>query len=391
MGAASSSMASKFAYYPPHPPSYTVSADEETGKLRLIRGYDDQRQRDDVEVVKLETARGNEIVAMFVKNPSATLTVLYSHGNATDIGQSYCVFTELSSHLNVNLMGYDYSGYGRSSGKPSEQDTYADIAAAYKCLKEKYGKKEEDIILYGQSLGSGPALELATHLPQLRALILHSAILSGLRVMYPVKKTFFFDIYKSEFELQNIDKISLVSCPVLVIHGTEDEVVDISHGKKLWNMCKDKYEPLWVEKGNHCDLETFPQYLTHLRKFISAVEKLSLHPRTPMTILEEVEDDNNRLSEHPLMIPSNSSCKERFPAGRTSVDHWLNTVRQKDKISERRQSTGGMITSIVEMKEPHGLNNNVSKSSSRKSFGEMVRSVRLCNVDCLGHTTTYEA
>ncbi|CAN1795020.1 Alpha/beta hydrolase domain-containing protein 17B [Linum perenne] len=338
MGAASSSMASKFAYYPPHPPSYTVSADEETGKLRLIRGYDDQRQRDDVEVVKLETARGNEIVAMFVKNPSATLTVLYSHGNATDIGQSYCVFTELSSHLNVNLMGYDYSGYGRSSGKP-----------------------------------------------QLRALILHSAILSGLRVMYPVKKTFFFDIYK------NIDKISLVSCPVLVIHGTEDEVVDISHGKKLWNMCKDKYEPLWVEKGNHCDLETFPQYLTHLRKFISAVEKLSLHPRTPMTILEEVEDDNNRLSEHPLMIPSNSSCKERFPAGRTSVDHWLNTVRQKDKISERRQSTGGMITSIVEMKEPHGLNNNVSKSSSRKSFGEMVRSVRLCNVDCLGHTTTYEA
>ncbi|CAN1795021.1 Alpha/beta hydrolase domain-containing protein 17C [Linum perenne] len=369
MGAASSSMASKFAYYPPHPPSYTVSADEETGKLRLIRGYDDQRQRDDVEVVKLETARGNEIVAMFVKNPSATLTVLYSHGNATDIGQSYCVFTELSSHLNVNLMGYDYSGYGRSSGKPSEQDTYADIAAAYKCLKEKYGKKEEDIILYGQSLGSGPALELATHLPQLRALILHSAILSGLRVMYPVKKTFFFDIYK----------------------GTEDEVVDISHGKKLWNMCKDKYEPLWVEKGNHCDLETFPQYLTHLRKFISAVEKLSLHPRTPMTILEEVEDDNNRLSEHPLMIPSNSSCKERFPAGRTSVDHWLNTVRQKDKISERRQSTGGMITSIVEMKEPHGLNNNVSKSSSRKSFGEMVRSVRLCNVDCLGHTTTYEA
>ncbi|CAN1795016.1 Alpha/beta hydrolase domain-containing protein 17B [Linum perenne] len=375
MGAASSSMASKFAYYPPHPPSYTVSADEETGKLRLIRGYDDQRQRDDVEVVKLETARGNEIVAMFVKNPSATLTVLYSHGNATDIGQSYCVFTELSSHLNVNLMGYDYSGYGRSSGKPSEQDTYADIAAAYKCLKEKYGKKEEDIILYGQSLGSGPALELATHLPQLRALILHSAILSGLRVMYPVKKTFFFDIYK------NIDKISLVSCPVLVIHGTEDEVVDISHGKKLWNMCKDKYEPLWVEKGNHCDLETFPQYLTHLRKFISAVEKLS----------QEVEDDNNRLSEHPLMIPSNSSCKERFPAGRTSVDHWLNTVRQKDKISERRQSTGGMITSIVEMKEPHGLNNNVSKSSSRKSFGEMVRSVRLCNVDCLGHTTTYEA
>lgn len=56
--------------------------------------------------------------------------------------------------------------------------------------------KEEDIILYGQSVGSGPALELAIRLPNLRAVVLHSPILSGLRVMYPVKRTFWFDIYK---------------------------------------------------------------------------------------------------------------------------------------------------------------------------------------------------
>lgn len=78
----------------------------------------------------------------------------------------------------------------------SEQHTYADIEAAYKCLKETYGVKEEDVILYGQSVGSGPTLELATHLPQLRAVILHTPILSGIRVMYPVKKTYRFDIYK---------------------------------------------------------------------------------------------------------------------------------------------------------------------------------------------------
>lgn len=78
----------------------------------------------------------------------------------------------------------------------SEQDTYADIEAAYRCLEESYGVKEEDVILYGQSVGSGPALDLATRLPQLRAVILHSPILSGLRVMYPVKRTFWFDIYK---------------------------------------------------------------------------------------------------------------------------------------------------------------------------------------------------
>ena len=80
--------------------------------------------------------------------------------------------------------------------QPSEQNTYADIEAAYKCLEESYGTKQEDIILYGQSVGSGPTLDLAARLPQLRAVVLHSPILSGLRVMYPVKRTYWFDIYK---------------------------------------------------------------------------------------------------------------------------------------------------------------------------------------------------
>ena len=80
--------------------------------------------------------------------------------------------------------------------QPSEQNTYADIEAAYKCLEVAYGTHAEDIILYGQSVGSGPTLELAARLPNLRAAVLHSPILSGLRVMYPVKHTYWFDIYK---------------------------------------------------------------------------------------------------------------------------------------------------------------------------------------------------
>ncbi|CAL1395258.1 unnamed protein product [Linum trigynum] len=373
MGTTTSSMAAKLAFYPPNPPTYNVSADQVTGKLHLsIRGHRPRRAVD-VEVMKLPTNKGNEIVAMFVKNPSASLTLLYSHGNAADLGLMYFIFTELSSHLNVNLMGYDYSGYGQSSGKPSEQDTYADIQAAYKCLKDKYGMKEEDIILYGQSLGSGPALELATHLPQLRALILHSPILSGLRVMYPVTTSCWFDIYK------NIDKIPLVNCPVLVIHGTDDEIVDFSHGKQLWKLCKDKYEPLWVEKGKHCDLETFPQYLTHLQKFVSAVEKIP----------PQLCDANNLPDGSPIVMhrgDKTSGVKERSRR-RVSADHWDGKRRQKDKSSEeqRRQSTGGRAS--VERRDGNvKIPSRKSVDSSRNSFdrfGEMVRSVGLCNVDCL--------
>ncbi|XP_047335146.1 alpha/beta hydrolase domain-containing protein 17C-like isoform X2 [Impatiens glandulifera] len=208
MGAVTSTMAAKFAFFPPNPPSYGVDEDPSTGRLSL----DGITQRENVDILKLPTKGGSVIVAAFMRNPAASLTVLYSHGNAADLGQMYELFSELRVHLRVNLMGYDYSGYGQSTGKPTEQNTYADIEAAYKCLEETYGVKEENVILYGQSVGSGPTLDLASRLPRLRAVVLHSPILSGLRVMYPVKKTYWFDIYK------NIDKIPSVECPVLVIH-----------------------------------------------------------------------------------------------------------------------------------------------------------------------------
>ncbi|KAK1294622.1 hypothetical protein QJS10_CPA16g00338 [Acorus calamus] len=383
MGGVTSSMAAKFAFFPPSPPMYKLVTEEATGLLLFNRFP----HRENVEVARVKTRRGNEVVAVYVRNPTATSTMLYSHGNAADLGQMYELFVELSIHLRVNVVGYDYSGYGQSTGKPSEQNTYADIEAVYRFFVENYGVKEEDVILYGQSVGSGPTLDLATRLPRLRAVVLHSPILSGLRVMYPVKRTYWFDIYK------NIDKMPAVNCPVLIIHllgdgqvvvglhssrisvhrylpitcispvrpeltdgaflirrdferksvlrgispsqtscqkrmeapdptthyvaakmfsrperiphpnarhtrrdacesikdttaakslpgqlapqqGTADDVVDWSHGRQLWELCKEKYEPLWLKGGNHCDLELFPQYIKHLKKFISTVEKL---------------------------------------------------------------------------------------------------------------------
>lgn len=121
--------------------------------------------------------------------------------------------------------------------QPSECNTYADIDAVYKCLKEKYGVKDEKLIVYGQSVGSGPTVDIASRVSNLRGVVLHSPILSGMRVLYPVKRTYWFDIYKvilskllitlfrfgtqmltSFLSFQNIDKIVMVNCPVLVIH-----------------------------------------------------------------------------------------------------------------------------------------------------------------------------
>lgn len=316
-----SSVAAKFAFFPPNPPSYTVVVDEssDSGKLRMT----DVSERANVDVLKLKTKRGTEIVAAYVKNPVASLTMLYSHGNAADLGQMYDLFCELSVHLRVNLMGYDYTGYGQSSGKPSEQNTYADIEAAYRCLEETYGVKEEDVILYGQSVGSGPTLDLASRLLRLRAVVLHSPILSGIRVMYPVKRTYWFDIYK------NIDKIPLVKCPVLVIHGTDDDVVDYSHGKQLWELSVEKFEPLWIKGGNHCDLELYPEYIRHLKKFISTVEK-----------------STRSLTDNDVTPRSSTDCKEKSGPS-TSTEKSKSSVDLPEKGRNSIDRFGGMMKAAV--------------------------------------------
>ncbi|XP_051114591.1 uncharacterized protein LOC127240139 isoform X3 [Andrographis paniculata] len=182
---------------------------------------------------------------------------------------------------------YDYSGYGASTGKPTEYDTYADIEAVYECLQTEYGIGQEDLILYGQSVGSGPTLHLAARLPRLRGVVLHSAILSGLRVLCHVNFTPCCDIY------QNVKKIRKVKCPVLVIHGTDDDVVDWQHGNVLWKMAKDPYEPLWIKGGGHCNLELYPDYIRHLFKFVQEMENM-----TAKDLLKKFRDKDSSLQQH---------------------------------------------------------------------------------------------
>ncbi|GLU10767.1 hypothetical protein SLE2022_275520 [Rubroshorea leprosula] len=328
MGGVTSSIAAKFAFFPPNPPSYTIAADESCGGRLYIQGVP---CRDDVHVLKLRTERGNDIVSVHIKHPKASATLLYSHGNAADLGQMFELFVELSNRLRINLMGYDYSGYGQSTGKPTEDNTYADIDAAYQCLKERYGVKDEQLILYGQSVGSGPTVELASRLPNLRGVVLHSPILSGIRVLYPFKRTFWFDIYK------NIDKIGLVNCQVLVIHGKADNVVDWSHGRQLSELCKQKYQPLWIGGGGHCNLELYREFFPYLEKFVSSLGK----SKAAANDSEMTTEDSDNQSK-----PSENGTSDTFQLvselpemSRNSLDSRLEKSKTAYKPEKSRMST----------------------------------------------------
>lgn len=105
MGNVTSSVAARLAFFPPEPPTYELVAEEGGGGGGVVRMTGVSADAG-VEVHALPTKGGTRVVAAFWRHPSARLTLLYSHGNAADLGQMYELFVELSSHLNVNLMGY---------------------------------------------------------------------------------------------------------------------------------------------------------------------------------------------------------------------------------------------------------------------------------------------
>jgi fermentation-respiration switch protein FrsA (DUF1100 family) len=189
-------------------------------------------------------------------------TILFSHGNGQDLGDLCQFLLELGSNISCNIFSYDYSGYGLSSGEPSEKNLYADIDSAWNSLKIRYGLSLENVILYGLSLGSVPTIDLAIKY-SFRAVILHSPLMSLIRVQFPsIVKTWSIDSFP------NIDKVSKITSTVLVIHGTKDKVIGFSHGLSIYRRCSKTVDPLWVEGAGHNDIHLYQQYYERLNRFI---------------------------------------------------------------------------------------------------------------------------
>src|SRR5215469_4022610 len=116
--------------------------------------------RDDAGILKLTTRSGKRISAMYLPNAAAKFTLLVSHGNAEDLGDDRYWLDDLRQ-AGFSVLAYDYEGYGTSEGKPSEQAAYDDEDAAYEYLTSTLHVTPERIIIFGKSVGSGPAVHLA--------------------------------------------------------------------------------------------------------------------------------------------------------------------------------------------------------------------------------------
>ena len=146
-----------------------------------------------VEAVKIgPQPKTNNYVAAVLYRLSAdrtnknTKTIIYSHGNATDIGAMNLMQCLLAKGLRANVLMYDYSGYGASGGVPLEANTYRDIKLVYQWVTDNVTDGDESkIIVYGQSVGSGPSCYICKKRQNVGGLILHSPFMSGMRVLTP--------------------------------------------------------------------------------------------------------------------------------------------------------------------------------------------------------------
>ena len=222
--------------------------------------------QDTADILKLTTQDGEQISAFYLPNPDATYTILYSHGNAEDLGRIRQRLANLRT-LGFSVFAYDYRGYGTSQGKPSEQNALQDIEAAYAYLTNHLKILPETIVLYGRSLGGGPSVHLASRHP-VAGVILESTFTSTFRVVTQIP------ILPWD-RFNNLAKIDSVHGAVLFIHGTDDRVVPFHHSQVLYQRAKQPKHFVSIQGAGHNNLLeiAWEQYDKALNTFTHMLEQ----------------------------------------------------------------------------------------------------------------------
>ena len=239
-------MADRMIFVPP-PPSYSSEAPS---------------------LVTIPTSNGTSIAAFHYPAKEGAPTVLYSHGNAEDAGHSIRLY-QAWQELGWGVLAYDYPGYGRSPGSPSERGAEQAIEGSWKYLTETQGIDPDDVVVVGRSVGSGPSVWL-TREKTPAALILISPFTSTYAVMSPAQ------YFLPANRFPNLRRIRSCEVPLLVIHGEADGIIPTTHGRELHAASPaNPKQFVGIPGAGHNDLfqKAGPEVITAMADFIRQVRK----------------------------------------------------------------------------------------------------------------------
>ena len=283
---------SEFAFFPPDPPTYALGKGDGdapptvdqpgVSSLRFnyreldgdphfarFRNLDGAHGRPSCRL--LFTRRKQKIPCFFFERPGASLCVLYLHANATDCGAMLPTYSAFGRRLRVHVLAVEYNGYGGADGSATVRDVEADAAAGYdEALR--LGFAPDRVVLYGQSVGSGPACWLASRKP-VAGVVLHSPIASGIRALAGGGACSPVHVYACLDPFNNLREVAKIDAPVFVIHGTADEEIPCAHGRMLADRAKISHAPYWVEGAGHNNLLEIANedYFLRLADFLATI------------------------------------------------------------------------------------------------------------------------
>ena len=218
------------------------------------------------ENIWFSTEDGERLHGWWVPHPRARGTFLYCHGSTGSIAHRIGVLSKLRN-LEVNLLAFDYRGYGRSTGQPTEEGLYLDVRAAYDHLTRNLGSRAERIVLFGHSLGGAVAIDCALD-RKVAGLVAQSTfthIRDAARAVFPTLPIHL----AARRQFRSVDKVVELRIPKLFIHGESDETVPMELGEKLYESASEPKDFYLVRRGGHNDLHLYGgrRYLRRLSRF----------------------------------------------------------------------------------------------------------------------------
>ncbi|MDH5648315.1 MAG: lysophospholipase [Gammaproteobacteria bacterium] len=222
------------------------------------------------EDITLTTEDKININAWYIKSPSAKKVVLFCHGNAGNMSHRRSS-VEIFRDLNLSVLIFDYRGYGKSEGNPTEEGTYRDARAAWKYLVTQRHIDPHNIIIFGRSLGGAVAARLASEV-EAGGLIIESTF-SSARDMAKQVLPVMHRLVRLRFRYETVRHVKNSKIPILVMHSREDEIIPYAQGRKIFSAASGS--KTFVElKGDHNNgfYDSGQIYIGGLKTFLAGID-----------------------------------------------------------------------------------------------------------------------
>jgi fermentation-respiration switch protein FrsA (DUF1100 family) len=232
-----------------------------------VNKYFNDNLKVDIRKVQIRTSDNISLLGWFhEKDLYKFKTIVYFHGNAGKLENRIHKLNHFKD-MNVNFLIISWRGFSGNSGKPSERGLYKDGKSAIDWLK-KMGLAEKDIILYGESLGTGIATQIAQN-KKFAGLILETpftSMVDAAKNVYPYIPVGL--LLKDKYE--NEKKIKNINIPVLVLHGEADKIVPFKMGKKIYDMANQPKYSYFTKYDNHM-MEYDEKLVFALKSFVKSL------------------------------------------------------------------------------------------------------------------------